>query len=59
MHTNYLEKLEFNKIIEMVSNFCITYKGKELASGLMPSNQVSEVEKFLQETRRSCKFILS
>lgn len=55
----YLEKLEFYKIIEMVSNFCITYKGKELASRLMPSHQVDEVEKLLQETRRSCKFILS
>lgn len=51
MYTNYLEKLEFYKIIEMVSNFCITYKGKELASCLMPNNQVNKVEKLLQETR--------
>ena len=53
MDTKFLEKLEFYKIIEMVSNFCCTYKGKELASQLVPSNQTSEVEKLLQETRRS------
>lgn len=54
MYSNYLEKLEFHKIIEMVRNFCITYKGKELACNLIPSNHVSEVKKLLQETRRSC-----
>lgn len=54
MNTNYLEKLEFHKITEMVSNFCVTNKGKDLASKLLPSNQVVEVKKLLQETRRSC-----
>lgn len=53
MDTKYLEKLEFNKIIEMVSNFCCTYKGKELASQLNPSNKINQVEKLIQETRRS------
>ncbi len=51
MYTNYLEKLEFKKIIEKVGNFCCTYQGKELATKLMPSNQTSQVEKLLQETR--------
>lgn len=50
MKANFLEKLEFNKIIEMVSNFCVTAQGKELASQLTPSNQVAEVEQLLQET---------
>lgn len=54
MNTNYLEKLEFYKIREIVSNFCATNQGKELASKLMPSNQVNKVQKLLQETRRSC-----
>lgn len=52
MYTNYLEKLEFNKIAKMLSNFCVTYLGKELASELIPSNQAVTVEKLLQETRR-------
>lgn len=54
MNTTYLEKLEFYKIIELLSNFCCTYIGKELASQLVPSNQANKVEKLLQETRRSC-----
>lgn len=54
MNTNYLEKLEFNKIRERLSDSCVTNQGKKLASELVPSNQVSEVEKLLQETRRSC-----
>lgn len=54
MYHNYLEKLEFYKILDMVSNFCTTNQGKELVSKLVPSNQVVEVEKLLEETRRSC-----
>lgn len=59
MYINYLEKLEFYKITEMVSHFCATNHGKYLASGLIPSNQISEVQKLLQETRRGCEFVLS
>lgn len=54
MDTKYLEKLEFNKIIETLTGFCSTYKGKELANTLVPSNQEETVQKLLQETRRSC-----
>lgn len=54
MNTNYLEKLEFYKIIEILSNFCCTYCGKELAFSLVPSNNTNEVQMLLQETRRSC-----
>lgn len=54
MYHNYLEKLEFYKIKELVSNFCTTKQGKQLASQLIPSNQISNVKQLLQETRRSC-----
>ena len=53
MYTHYLEKLEFNKIIDMLSHFCVTHSGKNLATQLIPSSQIHEVEKLLQETRRS------
>ena len=36
MNTKYLEKLEYFKIIDILKNFCITYKGKELATKLLP-----------------------
>lgn len=51
MYPNFIEKLEFYKIIEMVSNFCVTDQGKQLANRLAPSNQITEVEQLLQETR--------
>ncbi len=51
MDTNFLEKLEFYKIVEMVSNFCITKQGKALTSNLIPSNEKAKVEQLLQETR--------
>ena len=51
MDTKYLEKLEFNKIIEKLKGFCCTYRGKELANTLTPTNQKEIVEKLLNETR--------
>lgn len=49
MNTN-LEKLEFNKILEILSNYCITYIGKNLAIQLLPSNSIQTVQTLLNET---------
>lgn len=49
----YLEKLEFTKILEMLSSFCVTKQGKDLAYHLLPSNQKAEVKQFLQETNEA------
>ncbi|MCI8760839.1 MAG: endonuclease MutS2 [Clostridia bacterium] len=46
----YLEKLEFYKILDMLSTYCDTYKGKEHSQKLIPSKQKKEVEQLLQET---------
>jgi len=51
MNYNYLEKLEFYKILAKLSNFCCTQEGKKNASQLLPSNQLDMVKKSLQETR--------
>ena len=40
---NYLEKLEYNKILNKLSNYAITYLGKEQALNLTPSNKKEEV----------------
>lgn len=53
MNENYLEKLEYYKILEAVSNYCNTYLGKELAMSLLPSNQTNTVQKLLQETNEA------
>lgn len=45
MKTNYFEKLEFNKIKEILKEFAITFIGKNIASNLIPYTQKSEIEK--------------
>lgn len=57
MNTKYLEKLEYFKIIDVLKNFCITYKGKELAAKLLPYYTKAEVKKELQETSESYSLI--
>lgn len=49
MNTN-LEKLEFSKILGILSNYCITYMGKSLVNDLQPSNSVQVVQNLLDET---------
>ena len=50
MDQKYLEKLEFNKIKEILSNYAITYIGKEHALNLFPMNNKKEIEKALLQT---------
>ena len=47
---NNLKKLEFDKILENISNYCKTYIGKKYAEELRPSQDKSEVQKTLDET---------
>lgn len=53
MKENYLEKLEFNKIIEKLSLFCDTFLGKDLATKLQPSKNIDEVKHSLSETEEA------
>lgn len=46
----YLEKLEFSKILEMLSHFCLTSQGKELSIHLLPNHQKETVTKLLSQT---------
>ena len=46
----YLDKLEFNKIQEILENFCITYTGKELARNLIPSSSTDTAKALVCET---------
>lgn len=49
MNKNLL-KLEYNKIIEILSNYCITYIGKEKCNNLIPENKQSRVQYMLNQT---------
>ena len=48
-----LKKLEFDKIINILLSYCVTSKGKELASGLLPKNNYNEVQNMLDETKEA------
>ena len=50
MNTNHLEKLEYDKILENLSNYCTTEYGKNLVKELLPSNEKLQVTSLLQET---------
>ena len=52
-----LEKLEFHKILEILSNHCITTVGKNLAYNLIPSNSFEIVKSLLDETSEAVNLI--
>lgn len=53
MNTNYLDKLEFNKVKETLENFASTYIGKNIILNLFPSNNKELVKNNLQETEEA------
>ena len=57
METKYFEKLEFNKIKEIIENYCITFLGKELAQNLYPLLFSNEIEKSLNQSFEASNLI--
>ena len=57
MNNYYLNKLEYGKILDNLSNYCHTYIGKEKALGLSPSNNKEIVEKILSETTEAVSLL--
>ena len=53
MEKKYLDKLEFNKVLEMLENYAITYLGKEMVKSLRPSFNKNEVLINLKETEQA------
>lgn len=53
-----LINLEFNKILDMLRNNCITFMGKQLVDELYPSSNIDEVLKLQKETSEACSFSL-
>lgn len=54
---NYLEKLEYNKILKKLSNYATTYIGKKLCLQLFPSNNKEIVKNRLQETEEAVNLL--
>lgn len=53
MNQFYLNKLEYNKILENLSSYCHTYIGKEKVLQLVPSNNTDTVKRTLSETAQA------
>ena len=54
---NNLKKLEFDKILEAVSNYCKTYIGKQYVAELRPTQNCNEVQNMLNETSQGVVLI--
>lgn len=54
---NNLKKLEFNKILDIVSAYCKTYIGKKCVSELRPSQNREEVQLMLNQTAQGVVLI--
>lgn len=57
MNTNYLNKLEYFKILETLSTFATTYIGKNMCLNLLPSNKKDDVQNKLLETDEAVKVL--
>lgn len=54
---NYLEKLEYYKILNELSKYAITYLGKKICLNLIPSNNKIKVQKILNETQEAVNIL--
>ena len=57
LNKSYLEKLEYNKVLEILATYSKTYIGKELCLSLEPFYEKSKVLKALQETTEANSLI--
>lgn len=58
MLEKYLNKLEYNKILDIVSSYCATYIGKSLSSSFLPSNDKDIVVRLLDETNSAVNLLI-
>ena len=49
MEEKFFEKLEFNKIRDILSNYAVTFLGKDMALSLMPLKNKQDIEKALRQ----------
>lgn len=58
MHLKYIEKLEYNTILEKLSSFCSTETGKQICLHLVPSSTEQDVLNKLQETNEAVTLVM-
>ena len=57
MYQKYIDKLEFNKILDILSEYCTTTIGKNLAKTLHPETKKEIVSYSLKETDEAISLI--
>ena len=53
MNKKYLDKIEYSKILEILSSFAVTSVGKEFALNLNPVSSLEEAKMLIEETTES------
>ncbi|MBO4293723.1 MAG: endonuclease MutS2 [Clostridia bacterium] len=53
MNNIYREKLEFNKILDDLQKYCVTFLGKDYAKNLLPIYDKEKVQEMLNETNEA------
>lgn len=57
MNSKAIEKLEFNKICDILQEYAITYIGKDYANSLKPMSSKVEIEKALNQTTEASNIL--
>jgi len=57
METKYFEKLEFNKIREILESYTITFLGKRIALNLLPMQNKNDIEKSINQAFEASNLI--
>lgn len=58
MLEKYLNKLEYNKILDIVSSYCATYIGRSLSSSFLPNSNKEIVARLLDETNSAVNLLI-
>ena len=59
MIQKFLDKLEFNIIVNKIADNCLTYSGKNIANNLIPSDDELDIIKKLNETSEAVNLVES
>jgi len=57
MNNIYLEKLEYNKILDNLQKHCVTFLGKDFAKKIMPVYDKEKVKEMLNETNEAVSIL--
>ena len=57
MDIKTIQKLEFNKIREIISEYAITYIGKKFSINIQPIDNINDLQKALKQTTEASNLL--